>query len=163
MCAAPAGNQFWKARSSHGRKPLFETPEKLLDACIEYFEWVESNPLKEEKLFAYQGEITVHDLTKMRAMTLGGLWLFLDVCKETWYSYRDKEDFVSVCMQVEETIREQKFTGAAAELLNPAIIARDLGLADKKEHKVTGPVRLISTDMTPQEAAEAYADTLDNG
>ena len=31
-------------------------------------------------------------------------------------------------------IYEQKFTGAAAGLLNPNIIARDLGLADKTDH-----------------------------
>jgi hypothetical protein len=30
-------------------------------------------------------------------------------------------------------ILDQKFTGAAADLLNPNIIARDLGLTDKKE------------------------------
>ena len=162
MCAAPAGNQFWKARSSHGRKPIFKTPNDLWKACVEYFEWVENNPLKAERLFAYQGEITTYNEKRMRAMTMGGLWLFLDVCKETWYSYRDKQDFVSVVTQAEEIIREQKFTGAAADLLNANIIARDLGLADKKEHKVTGPLRLISTDMTPQEAAEAYADTLNN-
>jgi len=162
MCAAPVGNQFWKARSSHGRKPIFASPEALWNACTEYFEWVENNPLKVERLFAYQGEITTHNEKRLRAMTIGGLCLFLDIGKITWYKYREKKGFASICTQVEEVIREQKFTGAAAELLNPAIIARDLGLADKQEHKVTGPLRLISTDMTAQEAAEAYADTLNN-
>ena len=31
-------NQFWKQRSKHGRKKIFETPNILLDACYEYFE-----------------------------------------------------------------------------------------------------------------------------
>jgi len=160
MCAAPVGNQFWKARSSHGRKPLFSKPDDLWKACIEYFEWVEDNPLLEEKAFAYQGEVTTHNLTKMRAMTLGGLWIFLDICKETWYSYKDKDDFVSVTTRVEEIIRNQKFTGAAADLLNPNIIARDLGLADKKKHEINAPFHAITSNMSPKEAAEAYADTL---
>ena len=160
MCAAPVGNQFWKARSSHGRKPKFSNPEKLWDACVEYFQWVVDNPLLEQKLFAYQGEVTKETAEKMRAMTMGGLWLFLDIDKKTWYSYRDKHDFIPVATQAEEVIRHQKFTGAAADLLNANIIARDLGLADKREHKVTNPLQLISTNMTPQEAAEAYADTL---
>ena len=51
--AAPVGNQFWKARSSHGRKPIFESPEKLLEACAEYFVWVEANPLWEDKLVTF--------------------------------------------------------------------------------------------------------------
>ena len=157
---APFGNQFWRARSSHGRKPIFPNPEKLWDACVEYFEWVEEHPLKEEKLFAYQGEITRDTVSKMQAMTMGGLWLFLDISKDTWWNYRDKEGFLSVTTQVEETVRHQKFTGAAADLLNPNIIARDLGLADKTEHNVVGHIRTITTEMTDQEAAEAYADTL---
>lgn len=45
--AAPKGNRFWEARSSHGRNPKFESPEALWAACCEYFEWVEANPLPE--------------------------------------------------------------------------------------------------------------------
>ena len=39
--AAHKENQFWKARSTHGRKPLFEDGEQLWTACIQYFEWIE--------------------------------------------------------------------------------------------------------------------------
>ena len=38
---------------------------------------------------------------------------------------------------IDSVIREQKFSGAAAELLNSALIARDLGLADRQE--ISGP------------------------
>ena len=38
----------------------------------------------------------------------------------------------------EEIIYNQKFTGAAADLLNPNIIARELGLADKQQNEHTG-------------------------
>jgi hypothetical protein len=38
---------------------------------------------------------------------------------------------------VEEIIRTQKFEGASADLLNPNIIARDLGLADKQDNTTT--------------------------
>lgn len=130
---APKGNQFWKARSSHGRKPKFDDPEKLWKACIEYFEWVEANPLQEEKLFAYQGKVTRATVNKIRAMTIGGLCLFLDITQETWGQYRNNKDFSEVIKQVEETIRAQKFAGAAADLLNANIIARDLGLREKQD------------------------------
>lgn len=130
---APKGNQFWKARSSHGRKPIFETPEALWDACEQYFEWVEQNPLWESKAFAYQGTITMAEMPKMRAMTVGGLCIFLDIDRVTWLDYCKREDFIKVTSRVDEIIRDQKFSGAAADLLNPNIIARDLGLADKAE------------------------------
>ena len=46
---------------------------------------------------------------------------------------KGKPDFSEVCADAERVIYQQKFQGAAADQLNPAIIARDLGLADKKE------------------------------
>lgn len=143
--AAPAGNQFWKQRSSHGRKPIFGNPEILWDACCEYFQWVEENPLKEAQAFAYQGSVTVHELSKMRAMTVAGLCIFLDISQETWGDYREREGFSDVAMRADEIIRTQKFEGASAGLLNANIIARDLGLADKSElgGKDGGPVRVI--------------------
>lgn len=70
----------------------------------------------------------------MRAMTIGGLCLFLDIAPDTWFRYAKMEGFSDVTREIEEAIRLQKFAGAAAELLNPNIIARDLGLADKREH-----------------------------
>ncbi|WGM06648.1 terminase small subunit [Arsenophonus nasoniae] len=78
--AAPKGNRFWEARSSHGRKPVFENPEQLWQACCEYFEWIENNPLKEEKVFSYQGEITHTNISKMRAMTIIGTYVCFSIC-----------------------------------------------------------------------------------
>ena len=139
---APKGNQFWKARSSHGRRPIFETPEDLETACEEYFDWVDANPLWEDKLVTFQGAAKHEPVAKMRAMTIEGLCLFLDISKPTWSDYASKEDFSSVTTRVENTIRSQKFAGAAADLLNPNIIARDLGLADNNtvRHGVTDDV-----------------------
>jgi hypothetical protein len=142
---APKGNQFWKARSSHGRKPIFATPEQMWEACIEYFEWVEANPLHESQAFAYQGTVKVEALPKMRAMTITGLCIFLDIVRSTWDEYRTREGFAEVLTRAEEIIRAQKFEGAAAGLLNANIIARDLGLADKNELTGKGgePVQII--------------------
>lgn len=141
--AAPKGNQFWKARSSHGRAPIFPSPDALWEACLEYFEWVEANPLWEDKIVSYQGVTTHEPVAKMRAMTIGGLCIFLDIERPTWSEYCKREGFSSVTSRVEETIRDQKFSGAAADLLNANIIARDLGLADKSEFtgKDGGPIK----------------------
>ena len=133
-----AGNKFWLARSSHGRNPIFSNPEQLRNACYEYFQWVEDNPLYEEKIFHSQGIITKDTITKMRAMTIGGLRIFLGICEQTWVNYKNNPDFLGVVKEVEEIIYNQKFTGAAADLLNSNIIARELGLADKQQNEHTG-------------------------
>ena len=137
--APPKGNKFWEARSSHGRNPIFKNSDQLWSSCVEYFEWVEDNPLLEEKIFHNQGEITRATISKLRAMTLNSLCIFLDISDETWFNYRKKDDFVGGTTRVESIIYSQKFTGAAADLLNPNIIARDLGLKDASKQEVSGP------------------------
>lgn len=129
------GNRAWEARSSAGAKPTFSNPDDLWIACTEYFDWVERNPFWEARPFAYEGCVTVEPVAKMRAMTIGGLCLFLDVGQSTWHGWKKtRPDLLEVITRAEETIREQKFGGAAAGLLNANIISRDLGLADKSEH-----------------------------
>ena len=138
------GNRFWEARSSAGPKPKFSDPEALWAACCEYFEWNEDNPLCEAKAFSYEGKVTLAELPKMRAMTIGGLCIFLDIDETTWRDWKDtRPDLSPIVTRAEAIIYQQKFTGAAADLLNPNIIARDLGLADKRE--LSGGVTLNVT------------------
>lgn len=153
--AAPKQNQFWKARTKHGRDKLFASAETLWEACQEYFQWVEENPLPEEKLFAYQGDITRETISKMRAMTIDGLSIFLDIDDSTWQRWREDEDFCGVVAKADKIIRSQKFAGAAADLLNPNIIARDLGLVDKKEEKHSGAIGI--SEMTEEQIDESLA------
>lgn len=127
------GNRFWEARSSHGRNPIFATPDDLWEACTQYFQWVEENPLREEKVFNGKDGIVRADIAKMRAMTISGLCIFLDISRQGWSEYCAKSDFSDICARIDDVIRSQKFAGAAADLLNASIIARDLGLADKSE------------------------------
>lgn len=145
--SAPKGNQFWRARSTHGKAPIFKTPDDLWDACAQYFDWVEENPLWESKAFAYQGEVTLTEVPKMRAMTISGLCIFLDIARRTWDDYRSREDYMPVVTRVEEIISAQKFEGAAADLLNSNIIARDLGLRDKQDVDLAGKVTLVPQIM----------------
>ncbi len=151
--APPKGNKVWLARSSHGPKPKFAGPEPLAAACQEYFEWVEANPLWEAKAFHYQGEVTIEKLPKMRAMTIGSLCMFLDITFETWSTWRtERDDLSEVITNVEQAIREQKFAGAAADLLNSNIIARDLGLVDKS--KIDQYLTVDGIDVTFHSAAK---------
>lgn len=162
--AAPKGNQFWLARSRHGRNPIFKDPKQLWEGCLDYFQWVEDNPLKEEKATQFQGEFIKDTVDKMRAMTIGGLCIFLDIDESTWFDYAKKQDFSNITRKAEKIIRNQKFTGASADLLNANIIARDLGLVDKKEHgsDPARPVQVIGREMTAEEATSIYKDIIND-
>ena len=137
--AATKGNQFWKARAKHGRNKIFKTPELMLDAAFDYFAWVEDNPLK--KAIIYQGDVCSKPEELMRAMTIKGLCIYWGVNTRylnDFVSGLDLEDekgkdFSEVISTIKEIIETQKFEGASAGLLNPNIIARDLGLTDKSE------------------------------
>jgi len=137
--SAPKGNQFWQARAKHGRDKIFKTPGILWDSACEYFQWIEDNPL--EKAIVYQGEVSSTPESLMRAMTIGSLCIFLDVHSDFFTGFEsdldldtdEGKDFSRIIKAIKQIIYEQKFTGAAAGLLNPNIIARDLGLKDKKE------------------------------
>jgi hypothetical protein len=136
--AAPKGNQFWKLRSKHGRDKIFATPELMLEAAYEYFEWCEKNPLIEIDYRGSAPPVKV-ELPKMRAFTMEGLAMYLDVntvyfnqFEENINNKKDQlsKDFSKVITHVKEIIRKQKFEGAASGFLNANIIARDLGLKD---------------------------------
>lgn len=130
--AFPKGHNYWQFRNKHGRDFKYE-PEMLWNEFIDYAKWLEQNPLYEMKVFAYKGEVVTKEVPKMRAMTIGGFQLFADICDTTWENYCKNDNFIAVTNAIKKAVYSQKFEGAAADLLNANIIARDLGLSDKKE------------------------------
>ena len=154
--AATKGNQFWKARAKHGRDKIFKTPELMLEAAFDYFAWVEDNPLT--KAIIYQGEVCAKPEKLMRAMTIKGLCIYWGV--NTFYlndfignldlEKKEDKDFSQVISTIKEIIETQKFEGASAGLLNPNIIARDLGLTDKKElsGSVENPLTMVIAEIS---------------
>lgn len=131
--AAPKGNQFWKLAPKQGRSPIWEDPEVLRKACEEYFESVVNHDLKEGKAFSYEGKVIYGELNKMRIMSIQGLCVFLGIVRQTWINYCQKDEFLEVTAYVSGVMYDYKLAGAAAGLLNPNIIARDLGLKDKTD------------------------------
>lgn len=134
------GNNFWELRSRHGSKKLFETPKLLWEAACEYFQWIKENPLQETKVFHASGQITKTEVPLLRAMTLRGLCFYLN-CNDAYFRQfkanlpKGEKGFSTIIQDIEDIIYDQKFQGAAANLLNANIIARDLGLAEHIENK----------------------------
>ena len=160
--AAPAGNQFWKLRSKHGRDKLFATPELLWDAACEYFQWCDENPwttrkatqktvpVKKKigkKMQTVMEEQTQREVTPtQRPYTLTGLCIYLNASSVWWRKFKEQctvneeHDFLSVIARVEETIETQQLEGAVVGAFNANIIARKLGLTDKQQHELSGNV-----------------------
>ena len=78
-------------------------------------------------------------------MTISGMCMYLEISFQAWQNYKQREGFIDITTRAEQIIRTQKFQGAAANLLNPNIIARDLGLAYKNKHTGTGGAPLVPT------------------
>jgi hypothetical protein len=137
--AAPAGNQFWKLRLKHGRDHKIETAQQIDENFEEYAQWIENSPLNEVDFRGKDATEVV--LPKMRAMTKDHFSLACGLSGwDVLESYKERgEDFKEVITRIEKFIYYQKFAGSAAGFLNPNIIARDLGLTDKKEHDVKLP------------------------
>lgn len=152
---AKKGDKIWDRINPNGRPRKFQSPKVLLETCIKYFEWVEAHPIKAQKSFAYEGAGFSHEEDRMRAMTISGLCLFLGCTPQCWTDMRRRENFSEICAMVEQVIYEQKFAGAAAGVLNHSIIARELGLADTVNNKVTNPDGSLRPTIDPTKLSDA--------
>jgi hypothetical protein len=146
-----------------GRPRKYETPQALAKACAEYFSWLELNPLKSAKAIAYKGDATLAEEPKLQAATLHGLCLYIGISRVTWHQWREsRPDFSNVMQAVEDAIYHQKFTGAAADLLNARIISRDLGLVERKD-VTSADEPLPQAEMSDREIAMRVAFMLAKG
>ena len=136
---------YWEGRKKIGRPKAIQTPQKLWDLACEYFQSVDENA-GFKKDFIKGGEMagTIVDLETMRPYTWEGLEDFLfekgiitnlnDYKQNTDGRYQDYADIIRAIGKV---IFNRNFSGAAMNFLNSNLIARQLGLAEKTQLKVT--------------------------
>lgn len=130
--AAPKGNQYYKIRSKDGRDKKYQ-PLELLEKANEYFQWCVNNPLQRAELTTFQGKSKIVNVPVLRVFSIQGFCNFADIMKQTFLNYEKDKDFFDVCTRIRGIIENQQFEGATSNLLNASIIARKLGLSDKKE------------------------------
>lgn len=140
--APPAGNQFWKLRSKHGRNKLFASPEMLWDAACEYFSWCDKHPWN--KVDFKGAMVEKVKIPTERPYTISGLCLYLDCDRSYFAKFKSNlkadDDFFTVITRIEDVIYTQQFEGATVGAYNGNIIARALGLAEKKEVDLSGSI-----------------------
>lgn len=145
------GNELWRRGLMLRRK--YQDADSLLMAAAEYFEWADSNPHREEVAAQFQGCYVKDSVNKMRAYTVSGFCLHVGLARPTFYDMADQPEFADAIERIQQVISEQKFSGAAAGLLNPSIIARDLGLSDKLDATTTN-AHVVSEAKTPEQVRE---------
>lgn len=136
---------YWAWRKNTGRPKNLKSPKQLWQAAVEYFDWCDNNPFKMQD-FIRGGDAagTIIELDKMRPYTWMGLemWLRDNMLIAKLDDYRANKDnrypeFADTLSHIEQIIRDQKFSGAAAGFFNANIISRDLGLTDKTQNTIT--------------------------
>ena len=114
-----------------GAPVKFKTPEALAEKCAEYLQWAHDNPLESP-----DGKIK-----KVQLVSIRGLCLYIGIAEETWYNWRKtREDLSESIGAVEKAIVDWQLKHASADLINANIVARLLGLTEKRE--VTGGVTI---------------------
>jgi hypothetical protein len=146
--AAPKGNRFWELRAKHGRDKLFQTPELLLEAAYEYFQWCEDHPwYKNEAIKSGLNPGKIIKIPTAVPFTITGLLIYVGASSAYWRQFKleNHQDFSTVIETIEHIIYNQKFTGASVGIFNANIISRDLGLADKREF--AGSINITNEDI----------------
>lgn len=128
------------------KKPKRYKPAGLWKKAVEYFQWNDNNPLTEEKVFANGRRMKVN---KMRAMTITGFCNFASIHRDTFNVYEKDKAYSDITARIKDIIYQQKLEGAAADLLNPMIIAREVGLKDQSsiDHTTKGE-KIGDIDLT---------------
>jgi hypothetical protein len=151
---APKGNKFWLARATHGREKIFQTPAIMLKAACEYFEYQDNRQLMEIDFVGKDAREV--EKPHKPPFTIQGLCIFLDVNSDYFTRFeqeRKKEnteeakEFCRVITHIKGIIYNQKFEGAATGFYNANIIARDLGLTDKRDLTTEGGPVSISVNV----------------
>ena len=179
---APKGNEYYLLRSKDGRDTEYD-PESFLEIANEYFNWCLENPLIEAQIV--KGNRTeevslptkdaegksknvktkttipydIASLPKMRVFSIQGLCNFAEIALNTFKNYEERKEFLTVTTRVRGIIENQQFEGAASGMLNPNIIARKLGLVEKKEISGEMTVEQVDYSKLSKEALEEIANS----
>ena len=155
--AAPRGNQFWKLRSKHGRKALFESPELLIQSAQEYFDWCDKHTWYKQEAVKSGSECgRIIDIPVKRPYSLSGLCVYLG-CSQGYFNKLKKkcnDEFLEAIEQIENIIETQQFEGAVTGIFNTSIIARKLGLREQTDKTSNGEtafkIEVINEDTRQQ-------------
>lgn len=135
------------------------TPTELMQKAREYIEDTKARPIMQNAIHQRSGEII--QIPLQRPLTIEGLCNYIGITVKTLHNWEkpqqepktDEErernaSYLQIIARIRQLIYEDKLTGAAVGIYNANIIARDLGLTDKREVETTGDKK-IKIELIP--------------
>lgn len=131
--AAPKGNEYWKLAEDAGR-PLKYEPKELWETFCEYEQWSQKHPWhKNEAIKGGDMAGSIVAIPTSRPLSIERFCIYAGIITQTFRDYEKREEFSIITTRIREIIYADKFEGACVGAYSPNIIARDLGLSDKRE------------------------------
>jgi hypothetical protein len=145
--AAAKFNNYWEFRGKHGA-PFSYDKDSLWKEALEYFDWMKDRKWnKQEAIKSGDMAGTTMDVPTSTPFSIKTFCIFADITYQTFLNYCSNEDpwkdLFEVSTRIKEIIESQQFEGATVGAYNPNIIARTLGLVDKKEVENKGDITII--------------------
>lgn len=123
----------------NGRPLIFESPEQLWDKAVEYFDWCDKNPLKQQVSHVKNG---VQIIEVRRCYSLEGFCDYTGIVPQTFYNYKDRDGFLEICTRISNRIDNDWLTFGMGGIYNASIAAMKLGLKAKTETENTNKSKI---------------------
>jgi hypothetical protein len=121
-----------------GRVKYIETPEKLWEYYTQYKEWTKANPILKQDYVGKDADEVYRKLE--RPLSFEGFEVYLrenDIICDLGDYDKNKDDrytdYAPILRACKKDIEVNQFNGATVGIFQQNIIARKLGLVDKKE------------------------------
>jgi len=152
-------DQDFTADSSEewGRDRFYSEPQEMWTDAVLYFEWASSEEasVDEHKIFNSATGPSHTNIDHARPFTIREYCLYVGISQDTWQRYKKRPEYKDVTEAIKDIIYSQKFAGAAVNIYNMQIIARDLGLVERSD--VTSGGKTIAKDFNAFYDPEAIA------
>jgi len=126
-----------------------ESSDRLWELFQEFRDWLKSNPIYKAEFNAKIGDLVYIPLERPLTWSrfdcyVRDLGIIEDL--EDYRQNKDKRysDFEGVITRINRYMYADKFEGASSGIFNANIIARDLGLAEKKETEHSGSMEITT-------------------
>ena len=134
---APKGNKYAEGCETSGQPKCFSTPGEWLNAVNSYFDWCDNNPwMKNEALKSGVDAGKIIQIPTQRPYLIEGLCNYLGISLQTFYNYESKDEYkeyFEISKYARNRIVNQNLEGGYVGAFDSGLVARKLGLIDKKE------------------------------
>ena len=135
--AAPKGNRLESVYYPPYKTRAYATPELIREECDSYFNWIDENPImKNEALKSGLDAGKIISIPTQRPYLLEGLCDHLGITVQTFLNYESKpeyKEYFDICTYVRQRIYRQNLEFGYSGAFDAGLVARKLGIADKKE------------------------------